>query len=633
MPHRLLARTRILSGAAFGLAAALAFAGAASPGIGVDPAARASEASPVGITYKPIFQAPDASRAQDLVIENHAIALVNATPSGERIRFAFRDFNRPSVVDALVKARERGVDVRGVIDGSERTRAPLVPLVVALGSNLVFCGSDVGFALHSCLANDPKYSDDGRSLQHNKFMTFSELSDKRSNVVLETSMNFFGPSQLTYYNDALEIAGDVKLHAAYEQYVADMMRQGDLRTNDRYTDFTTTGDDGRNTMFPSPRPQPDPDTNDTIVDRLDEVDCTDGGTIRAANMAFRSERAAIMRKLVKLENQGCDIEIILTNGDGDIISGLVSAGIRVTPFLWRSAGTLPQVRIHNKFWLVDAKSTTTGTRTKIAYVGSSNWRGDQQYSDDMLLRVVDDGVYDAYSSYWRLIKERAFTDVQLSTVDAVEPRSALTVTPAPTSAGWNRDDVTLRIAASDGHGPGLSSGLARLHVDVSGAQHSSATVLPPDPRLPAVAELVLSAEGTTTVTYRAVDNVGNAETPRIAKIHIDKTAPSIALAGRLSGDCELWPPNGRMLPVGTMSATDALSGLDTFDVTATSAGTSDGTQVVMNDATASVTLRAVKASHGSSRTYTLSGVAQDFAGNVAESAVECVVPHSQGSAG
>ena len=63
--------------------------------------------------------------------------------------------------------------MRGVIDGGERSRAPLVPLVAALGSNLVFCGSDIGFALHSCLANDPKYSDDGKSLQHNKFMTFS----------------------------------------------------------------------------------------------------------------------------------------------------------------------------------------------------------------------------------------------------------------------------------------------------------------------------------------------------------------------------------------------------------------------------------------------------------------------------
>ena len=116
-------------------------------------------------------------------------------------------------------------------------------------------------------------------------------------------------------------------------------------------------------------------------------------------------------------------------------------------------------------------------------------------------------------------------------------------------------------------------------------------------------------------------------------IRIDKTPPSIALAGRLAGDCELWPPNGRMLPVGTISATDALSGLETFDVKATSEGTSDGTQVVMDDATAFVTLRAVKAPQGSSRTYTVSGAAQDRAGNVADSTVECVVPHSQGNAG
>ena len=85
-------------------------------------------------------------------------------------------------------------------------------------------------------------------------------------------MNFFGPSQLTYYNDMVEIAGDVKLHAAYVQYVA-RHEGAAMRSDDRYFD-PTSGDDGRNTMFPSPRPQPDPDTNDTIVDRLDEIDCS-----------------------------------------------------------------------------------------------------------------------------------------------------------------------------------------------------------------------------------------------------------------------------------------------------------------------------------------------------------------------
>src|SRR3954469_24621401 len=127
---------------------------------------------------------------------------------------------------------------------------------------MTFCGSDSGFVLHSCLANDPKISDDGKSLQHNKFITFSGLSDGRRNVVMEMSMNFLTPSQLTYFNDAVEITGDATLYEAYTQYALDMLQQDGMRTNDRYTGFVTSGDNGRNTMFPSPRPQDDLNTDD-----------------------------------------------------------------------------------------------------------------------------------------------------------------------------------------------------------------------------------------------------------------------------------------------------------------------------------------------------------------------------------
>jgi len=170
-----------------------------------DPALAAST------TYETVFQAPDVTRAQDLSIENRAITLINATPSGERIEFAYRDFNRAPVIQALLAAKARGVLLRGVIDGGERTRPPLVPLKTAMGDDLVYCGSDVAFALHSCLANDPRFSEDGKSLQHNKFMLFSRLTDGRTNVVLETSMNFLNPSQLTYFNDAVVISGDAGL--------------------------------------------------------------------------------------------------------------------------------------------------------------------------------------------------------------------------------------------------------------------------------------------------------------------------------------------------------------------------------------------------------------------------------------
>src|SRR3954470_6925219 len=358
------------------------------------------------VEYRTIFQDPGASPAQDLSLERHAIELIDAAPAGERITFAFRDFNRVPVASALVAAHRRGVVVDGVIDGSERNRPPVQLLAGELGADLVICGAPA-FTFTSCIANT-----DAPSLQHNKFLTFSRLDDGRENVVLQTSKNFFGPSQLSYYNDMVEIDGDAALHAAYVEYLLAMQAQ--VRSDDHYV--VRSGDDGRATIFTSPRRQPDRDTDDTIVDRMDESDCSVGGSasghglIRVANMAFRSERAVIMRKLASLAAAGCDIEVIVSAADGDILAGLAAAGIPVHPFFLRADGTRPQVIVHDKFWLVDAGSTVTGERTKLTYAGSSNWRGDEQRSDDLLLRIADDGVYDRYAGYWQLIRSRAASD-------------------------------------------------------------------------------------------------------------------------------------------------------------------------------------------------------------------------------
>jgi hypothetical protein len=628
-------RAGAAGGGIVAIALALALTGVPGAPGGSASDARASEEASGAIRYKTIFQAPDATRAQDLSIENHAIALVNATPAGARISFAFRDFNRAPVVNALVAARDRGVDVRGVIDGGERGRAALNPLRTALGAKLVFCGSDVAFALHSCIASDPGPDDDGAtSLQHNKFMTFSRLSDGRRHVVFQTSMNFLAPSQLTYFNDAVEIAGDVRLYEGYEQWVSDMMEQGPKRTDDRYTGFVLAGDDGRNTMFPSPRPQRDLDSDDTIVDRLEEIDCSDGGTIHVGMHVFRSARIVIMRKLAQLERAGCEVKVVLTTADADVYSGLASAGIEVTPLYWAAQGTaLRHVRVHSKFWLVDAKNRETGVRTKIAYVGSSNWRGDQQYSDDLLLRVVDDGVYAEYLEFWELLEARASTDLELFAADGLEPVSTLTTASAANAAGWHRDEVAVRIGTSDGHVPNTTAGLARLHVDMSGAQTYSADVIPPDPRLPAIAELVVAEEGTTTITYWGEDARGNREEPRTEVIRMDRTAPAISMTGLLDGACELWPPNGLMTPVGEVSATDEVSGLADFDANALDEGSTDSTEVAVEGSTATVSLQATKAARGGTRTYTVTGGARDVAGNTGSRSKTCVVPHSQGASG
>jgi phosphatidylserine/phosphatidylglycerophosphate/cardiolipin synthase-like enzyme len=561
--------------------------------------------------YRTLFQDPGPGISQDLSLENHAIALIDATPAGEHITIALRDFNRQPVADALIAAHLRGVQVDGVIDGGERTRAPVQQLRAVLGpTRFVICG-EPAFQLNSCIASGP-----APSLQHNKFLTFSGLADGRRNVVLQTSKNFFGPSQLTYYNDMVEIAGDEALYRAYVKYLLDMKAQA--RSNTYY--FPASGDDGRTTIFPSPRPQPDLDTDDTIVDRMNEIDCSDGGTIRAANMAFRRERAVIMRKLIELRREGCDVELIVSNLDGSILAGLVSAGVTVHPFFQRAVAPRQQVIVHSKFWLVDARSRLTGERTRITYAGSSNWRGDQQYSDDLLLRIVDDGVHAAYSAYWELIAGRAVSDQNRPANDAVAPASALTASPAPNVAGWNRSPVTLRVAASDGHNVSPdNSGLKRLHVDLSGAQ-TGASDFAGETAGYNVQELPVTAEGETTVTYFSEDVKGNLEPARTHVVRLDAAPPAIA---GLPRHCRIWPPNKRMVHVADVIAVDAGSGLAHLAVTAHSNARRDAGDIVIDGG--SVYLRAEKADRGRTRRYVIEATALDVAGNAQSATATCRV--------
>jgi phosphatidylserine/phosphatidylglycerophosphate/cardiolipin synthase-like enzyme len=656
MPRTARCRTLV---ACAGVASAIALAVCAAgviPGPAWGPSPATASADTGGeIRYTTVFQDPeDISRWrsslpwQDFSLEEHAIGLIDATPERQRITFAFRDYNSMPVTEALLRAAKRGVVVDGVIDGGEAGRPAVKALVngyqrpggeflPGLGpQHAVVCGAP-DFNWYSCIANSL-----GKSLMHNKFLTFSSLADGREHVVLQTSENFYGPTQYRYYNDMVEIDGD---HALYDTYVKYFQA---LKTQVRSDTFFLREPDGPNTIFTSPRwqgpgPEPDRTVDDTIVDRMNEIDCSEGGSIRVAQMAFRTERAVIVSKLLELKRAGCDIEIVVSNADGPILAPLVSAGIPVHAFyVARKAATATQPArsayfVHDKFWLVDAKSTVTGRRTKIAYAGSSNWRGDQQYSDDLLLRMLDDGVYDAYLSYWRLIRARAesLQDAWSGGAETTLPVSVGTATEAPNAAaGWNRSVVTLRIAASDGHNVS-QSGLKRLHVEMTGAQNGSWDLLGEENGY-RVGDFVVSAEGTTTVTYHAEDNAGNVEPDHTIDVRIDKTAPRID--GLPRDDCRLWPPNGQLERVATVTAADPPSttgegsGVTGFEVSGDPADVAALDEVITQAADgATVDLRRHKGPFGTSRTYAIRATASDVAGNTASATASCVVPHSQGS--
>jgi hypothetical protein len=212
--------------------------------------------------------------------------------------------------------------------------------------------------------------------------------------------------------------------------------------------------------------------------------------------------------------------------------------------------------------------------------------------------------------------------------DAVDPATAATVTPLPNANGWNRADVNVALEATD-----LASGLNdtpagwvdQLQYSLAGAQTGAETVVPGHS-----ASFGVKAEGVTTVRYFATDAAGNEETAHTLGVNIDRTAP--VLSGLLSEGCALWPPNHERIAV--LRASDALSGLASLEVSATSNETLDPSDVAVvetDDGGRVVELRAERSGDSSSgRVYSLTVTAKDNADNAVTETVTCTVPHDRG---
>jgi len=209
--------------------------------------------------------------------------------------------------------------------------------------------------------------------------------------------------------------------------------------------------------------------------------------------------------------------------------------------------------------------------------------------------------------------------------DTIPPTTTAIPSPSPNSNGWNNTNVTVALTATDDPG---GSGVKEIHFSESGAQGGAGVVAGSS------APVTISAEGTTTLTFFAVDNAGNPGAAKTLTVRIDKTPPIIA--GLPAVGCMLGPPDHRLLQVGTVTASDNLSGLAPGSLTVT--GTSneavnrlgDGNtapDIVISGTT--VQLRAERSGEGTGRIYTLTASATDLAGNRATVIATCTVPHHQ----
>ena len=202
-------------------------------------------------------------------------------------------------------------------------------------------------------------------------------------------------------------------------------------------------------------------------------------------------------------------------------------------------------------------------------------------------------------------------------IDKTAPVTTSNATPSPNAAGWNQTNTTVNLIATDS-----GSGVQSVRYSLSGTQ-TSATVSSSNP-----ASVSVTMEGTTNVTYSAVDIAGNNESSKSFPVKVDKTLPVIS--GMPVG-CTLSPPKHQLVQVATITASDTVSGLAALTVTATSSESDSGTgggdvpgDIVINGGT--VQLRAERSPSGRGRTYTINATATDMAGNVAGSTATCQVP-------
>jgi hypothetical protein len=191
-------------------------------------------------------------------------------------------------------------------------------------------------------------------------------------------------------------------------------------------------------------------------------------------------------------------------------------------------------------------------------------------------------------------------------IDKTPPTATATIAPVPNNNGWNNTNVTVSFTGTDA---------------LSGIDSCSAPI-------------TFTSEGTGQIASGAcTDKAGNVSSPATAKVNIDKTPPVIS--GMPASACSLWPPNGKMVQVATVTAADALSGLaaGSFQVTGTSNEPPSTPEISITPNGSGgyiIQLQAARLGNGSGRVYTLTATASDLAGNSSTVTATCTVPHDQG---
>lgn len=340
-------------------------------------------------TYSALFSTRPTSNAADATIETYLVSLIDQALPGSTIRIALFTFTRAGPSSALVRAHNRGVDVKVVLDG-DNVNSPFSELSVlrtGLGSSRV----------HVCDA--PGTACVGSGIMHHKTFLFSALADGSRDVVVQASHNLT-TGQTTMHNNAVTVRGDAALYAAYLRTWNDL--EADVEIPDYYR--VDDGALGANRVYLFPRPG----GGDTSVSIINNVTCDGTARLRVAMAFFTDARLEVAQALAARRAEGCDVRVVA--GDDEIPLGsaiastLTQAGVELTRYPARGGGW----GLHSKYLLIDAKYAGSTAHRRLVFTGSHNWTGPAlTINDETLLRLEDEGVFADFLADWAHVRASA----------------------------------------------------------------------------------------------------------------------------------------------------------------------------------------------------------------------------------
>lgn len=95
------------------------------------------------------------------------------------------------------------------------------------------------------------------------------------------------------------------------------------------------------------------------------------------------------------------------------------------------------------------------------------------------------------------------------------------LSPTPNSVGWNSSSVQVMLTTTGG-----TNGVREIVYSASGAETIATTTV-----AGATAQIPITAEGLTTITFSAQDQAGNQEQARTVTVKLDRIAPTVAYTG------------------------------------------------------------------------------------------------------